>query len=166
MSEETREPQKHTGFLLRRAQQKHVSTWQETISGDTTSVQYGVLAVLARKPGSAQKEIVEELDIDRSTIADVCTRMEKNGLVSRTPALEDRRRNVLELTRLGYVEFKRIQPLVEQVQHELTKTLTSEEHDQLRRLLSKLIESEKQMTKVSVVVSSVFQTDVPSVSSG
>ena len=140
MSKETREPQKHTGFLLRRAQQKHVATWQETIDGDTTSVQYNILAVLNRKPGSAQKELCEELDIDRSTIADVCTRMEKNGLVSRVPAVEDKRRNVLELTALGKSEFQRLQPLVQDVQDRLTAPLTELEHAQLRSLLAKLVE--------------------------
>lgn len=140
MIKETREPQKHTGFLLRRAQQKHIATWQETIDGDTTSVQYNILAVLNRKPGSAQKELCEELDIDRSTIADVCTRMEKNGLVSRVPAVEDKRRNVLELTELGKSEFHRLQPLVQNVQDRLTAPLTDEEHTQLRLLLAKLVE--------------------------
>lgn len=140
MNKETREPQKHTGFLLRRAQQKHVATWQETIDGDTTSVQYNILAVLNRKPGSAQKELCEELDIDRSTIADVCTRMEKNGLVSRIPAVEDKRRNVLELTSLGKSEFQRLQPLVQDVQDRLTAPLTDQEHAQLRLLLAKLVE--------------------------
>lgn len=140
MNQETREPQKHTGFLLRRAQQKHVATWQETIDGDTTSVQYNILAVLNRKPGSAQKELCEELDIDRSTIADVCTRMEKNGLVSRVPAVEDKRRNVLELTALGKSEFQRLQPLVQDVQDRLTAPLTELEHAQLRSLLAKLVE--------------------------
>lgn len=140
MIKETREPQKHTGFLLRRAQQKHIATWQETIDGDTTSVQYNILAVLNRKPGSAQKELCEELDIDRSTIADVCTRMEKNGLVSRVPAVEDKRRNVLELTELGKSEFQRLQPLVQNVQDRLTAPLTDEEHTLLRLLLAKLVE--------------------------
>lgn len=140
MSDETREPQKHTGFLLRRAQQKHVASWQETISGDTTSVQYNILAVLNRRPGSAQKELSEELDIDRSTIADVCTRMEKNGLVSRVPSIEDRRRNVLELTNLGLSELDRLRPLVSQLQQKLTKSLTVEEHQLLRKLLAKILD--------------------------
>lgn len=141
MNQETRKPQKHTGFLLRRAQQKHVATWQETIDGDTTSVQYNILAVLNRKPGSAQKELCEELDIDRSTIADVCTRMEKNGLVSRVPAVEDKRRNVLELTDLGRTEYERLEPLVHEVQNRLTAPLTNQEHAQLRVLLAKLAEN-------------------------
>ena len=139
MNEETREPHKHTGFLLRRAQQKHVATWQSVIAGDTTSVQYGVLAVLARRNGIAQKEICEELDLDRSTVADVCSRMEKNGLVTRTPAADDRRRNVLELTVAGERELKRLRPLVDDVQNTMTSGLSASEHEQLRQLLRKLL---------------------------
>jgi len=140
MSEETREPQRHTGFLLRRAQQKHVATWLEVIDGDTTSVQYGVLSVISRRDGVAQKEICEELDLDRSTIADVCARMEKNGLVSRRPADDDRRRNVLNLTPKGEAELARLRPLVDQVQVNLTSRLSSAELAQLRTLLAKIVE--------------------------
>lgn len=136
---ETREPQRHTGFLLRRAQQRHVATWMSIIDGDVTSGQYGILAVLERRPGLAQKEICEELDFDRSTIADVCSRLEKNGLVTRAQAVDDRRRNVLHLTPAGHSELARLRPLVDQVGDNLTAPLTSEEHAQLRMLLRKLL---------------------------
>lgn len=139
MADESREPQRHTGFLLRRAQQRHVAVWQSIIVGDTTNVQYGVLAVLARRPGLAQKVICEELDLDRSTIADVCSRMEKNGLLTRIQDPDDRRRNVLDLTNAGRAELQRLRPLVDEVQHELTSGLTAAEHDQLRTLLAKLV---------------------------
>jgi DNA-binding MarR family transcriptional regulator len=139
MTEETREPQRHTGFLLRRAQQKHVATWQSVISGDTTSVQYGVLAVLDRRPALAQKEICDELDLDRSTVADICSRMEKNGLLSRIQDGQDRRRKVLDLTPAGRAELARLKPLVEEVQVRLTRTLSAAELEQLRALLARLI---------------------------
>ena len=139
MMDDSRDPQRHTGFILRRAQQRHVATWLSIIEGDVTSGQYGILAVLDRRPGLAQKEICEELDFDRSTIADVCSRMEKNGLVTREQDTEDRRRNVLHLTSAGRAELSRLRPLVERVGEELTSPLTSEEHTQLRMLLSKLL---------------------------
>jgi DNA-binding MarR family transcriptional regulator len=139
MTEESREPQRHTGFLLRRAQQKHMATWQSVISGDTTSVQYGVLAVLDRRPALAQKEICDELDLDRSTVADICSRMEKNGLLSRIQDRQDRRRNVLDLTPAGRAELARLKPLVEEVQARLTRTLFATDLEQLRALLARLI---------------------------
>lgn len=139
MTEETREPQKHTGFLLRRAQQKHISLWLELVGADTTNVQYGILSVLHRNPGASQKDLCDELDLDRSTIADVCSRLEKNRMVTRTPAQEDRRRNVLMLTTAGEVELRRMRPLVNKVQLRLADKLTAAEHEQLRELLNKLL---------------------------
>ena len=102
-------------------------------------MQYGVLAVLARRPGAAQKELCEELDLDRSTVAEVCVRMERNDLISRVPDESDRRRNVLRLTELGRAELNRVTPLVEAVQIQLARGLTPEEHERLRELLSKLL---------------------------
>ena len=139
MTAGTREPQRHTGFLLRRTQQKHLSIWQALIPGDTTSLQYGILAVLDRRPGIAQKEIAEELDVDKSTTADVCTRLEKFGLVTRHQNLGDRRHKVLELTDVGRAELERLRPLIVRVQEDLTAALTDSEHTELRRLLSKML---------------------------
>jgi DNA-binding MarR family transcriptional regulator len=139
MAKETREPQRHTGFLLRRAQQRHVAEWFSQIGSETTNVQFGILSVLERLPGASQKEICQELDIDRSTIADVCSRLEKNLLVTRFAAEQDRRRNVLHLTHAGELELNRMRPLVKKVQLRLTKKLTAAEHAQLRELLNKLL---------------------------
>lgn len=139
MNKETRDPQRHTGFLLRRAQQKHIAEWFKQFGGETTNVQYGILSVLQRNPGSSQKEICQELDLDRSTIADVCSRLESNNLVSRTQVQEDRRRNALHLTAGGIAELRRMRPLVEAVQLRLTKKLTAAELAQLRYLLEKLV---------------------------
>ncbi len=140
MTKESRAPQRYTGFLLRRAQQRHVAAWFEILGPDTTSVQYGVMAVLERKPGYSQKEICEELDIDRSTVADLCARLEKNGMVIRTQAPEDRRRNVLELSEAGKTEIKRMRPLIEKVQEKVTAGLTPAEHEQFRKLLYKMLD--------------------------
>lgn len=139
MELESVEPQRHTGFMLRRAQQRHVAVWQQLIPGDATNVQYGVLAVLERQPGIAQKELCEELDLDRSTIADVCSRLERQALVSREPAPEDRRRNVLNLTAAGQAKLDELRPLVTAVQREMTSALSTSEHEQLRSLLAKLL---------------------------
>ena len=139
MTQEKREPQKYTGFLLRRAQQMHMAAWLEVVGSETTNIQYGVLAVLERRPGASQNQICEELEIDRSTIADISARLEKNGLVSRAQATDDRRRNVLLLTDSGQRELERMRPLIDQVQVRLTSGLTVAEHSQLRELLHKLL---------------------------
>jgi DNA-binding MarR family transcriptional regulator len=97
---------------------------------------------LARRPGLAQKEICAELDLDRSTVADICSRMEKNGLLTRVAARDDRRRNVLDLTPEGNRELARLRPLVDAVQDLLTEQLSPEELEQLRMLLAKILSDE------------------------
>jgi DNA-binding MarR family transcriptional regulator len=133
------EPQRHTGSLIRRAQQRHVALWLGEVSGEITSVQYAVLAVLERRPGVGQIELCEELDLDRSTIADVAKRLERNGLVTRDKHGQDRRRYLLLLTKRGLAELQRLRPRVSAVQRSLVKGLSGAEHAELRRLLKKLL---------------------------
>jgi len=129
------EPLTYTGFLIRRAQQAHGATWAREVSVEVSSVQYGVLAVLARRPGASQRELGDELDLDRSTIADLVSRLESRGLIARERSAGDRRRNHLRLTRIGAEELERLRPHVAQVEHLLTDGLTELERDELRRLL-------------------------------
>lgn len=114
------EPQRHLGYLIRRAQQRHVATWARVASTETTSVQYAILAVLDRLDEASQRELCDEVDLDRSTVADLLARMERRGLVARRRASGDARRNVVTLTAAGLAERRRLRPLVEQVQRELT----------------------------------------------
>lgn len=139
MGEETREVRSHTGHLIRVAQQRHMAIWAQVVGLDTTNVQYGVLTVLDAHPGASQKDICEALELDRSTVADVCVRMEKASLVSREVAAEDRRRNVLLLTSSGKAELSRIRPLVDEVQTRLLSKLDVNEKAQLRELLLGLL---------------------------
>jgi DNA-binding MarR family transcriptional regulator len=133
------EPWGHTGSLIRRAQQAHAALWLRVVSADITSVQYGALAVIAQQSGISQKDLGNELGLDRSTIADLVQRLERNGLIAREPADDDRRRNVLALTRKGRATVTALRPSVEQVQQSLTATLDADEHAQLQRLLRRML---------------------------
>ncbi|QAY61707.1 MarR family transcriptional regulator [Microbacterium protaetiae] len=113
------EPQRHLGYLIRRAQQRHVATWARVASTETTSVQYAILAVLDRLGEASQRELCDEVDLDRSTVADLLARMERRGLLTRRRSSGDARRNVVTLTGEGLAERRRLGPLVEQVQREL-----------------------------------------------
>lgn len=123
---EEQEPQRHVGYLLRRAQQLHVAAWTRLVSTEISTVQYSVLAVLDRLGEASQRELCDEVDLDRSTIADLVSRMERRGLVVRARDPRDARRNTVRLTEHGRAERWRLRPLVEQVQEELTGSLPEE----------------------------------------
>lgn len=133
--QEEPEPLNFTGFLIRRAQQVHAMVWSEQVSAEITSVQFGVLAVLARRPGSSQRELCDELDLDRSTIAELVHRLERRGLLLRHRDADDKRRNRLWLSPAGEVELERLRPRVQLVERILTGGLSGGERDDLRRLL-------------------------------
>lgn len=134
------EPQRHVGNLIRRAQQLHLATWSRVASAEITSAQYSILAVLDRTGESSQRELCDEVDLDRSTVADLVRRMERSGLISRQRAAGDARRNVVTLTEHGAAERERLAPLVVEVQRELTGHMDPAESDALFRGLWRMLE--------------------------
>jgi DNA-binding MarR family transcriptional regulator len=133
------EPLHYTGFLFRRAQQVHVTAWQRHVSPTVSSVQFGVLAVLARRPEASQQDLCEELDLDRSTIADLVSRLERRGLIERRRDPADRRRNRLVLSAAGQATLDDLRPRAEQVEHVLTDGLSPDDRQVLRRLLLRVL---------------------------
>lgn len=134
------EPLRHIGHLLRRAQQRHVAAWLRDVCAETTSVQFAALAVLDRRAGASQRELGRELDLDRSTIADLVGRMVRRGLIERERAPEDRRKNVLQLTPAGRDELARLRPRVDVMDARLTAGLKPDERHELRLLLHRMLE--------------------------
>jgi DNA-binding MarR family transcriptional regulator len=134
------EPLRHTGHLLRRAQQLHLAVWQRDVCSETTSVQFAALTVLDRRPRASQRELGRVLDLDRSTIADLVARMVRRGLIECERAEDDRRRNTLQLTTSGRAELTRLRPRVNAIEPTLTAGLSPLEREQLRRLLSRVLE--------------------------
>ncbi|MGA1838120.1 MarR family winged helix-turn-helix transcriptional regulator [Herbiconiux sp. 11R-BC] len=131
----------YTGYLIRRAQQAHVAVWQREVSAEITSVQFGVLNVLAGTPGASQQQLVERLDLDRSTIADIVARLERRGLIERVRDGADKRRNMLHLTTLGEGEFAALRPRVARMDEVLTRGLADDEKAELRRLLKNMLQT-------------------------
>jgi DNA-binding MarR family transcriptional regulator len=129
------EPAAFTGFLIRRAQQTHVAVWSREVDQAVTSVQFGVLSLLAANPGISQRELCDELDLDRSTIATLVARLERHQLIERERDSGDRRRNRLMLTESGHSEYRRLRPRIDNVERVLTAGMTDCEHREFRRLI-------------------------------
>jgi DNA-binding MarR family transcriptional regulator len=127
------------GYLIRRAQQAHVSVWMREVSTSVTSVQFGVLATVASSPGISQRELGDRLGLDRSTSAEVTRRLEKRGLVERSRTAGDRRTNELYLTADGTAELARLTPGVRRVDAVLTSALSIEDRHELERLLRAIL---------------------------
>lgn len=124
---------------MRRAQQRHAAVWLSEVSAEITSVQYAALEILQQTPGLNQRQLGDELDVDRSTIADLVARMVRNDLIERSDDPADKRSYVLFLTAAGKKQLASLRPRVEEVERVLTARLTQRECMELRRLLLALM---------------------------
>lgn len=102
-------------------------------------MQYAALAVLHQMPGVNQRQLGDELDLDRSTIADLVARMVRHELIERTDDPDDKRSYVLFLTSAGKKQFATLRPRVEKVDRLLTAALSPQESAELRRLLAVML---------------------------
>ena len=60
--------------------------------------QFPALLELWIEDGQTQKQLVEKLDIEQATLANTLARMERDGLIVRTPHPGDRRAKIVRLT--------------------------------------------------------------------
>ncbi len=132
------EPIRYTGHLIRRAEHRHVAAWQQH-SPAVSNIAFASLAVIGRHPGCSQRELGDELDLDRSTIADLVRRLESVGLITRTPSTVDRRRFELNLSDAGRAEIERLRPVAIAIEQELTGAMTPDEVETLKRLLRTML---------------------------
>lgn len=93
--------------LLHRALQKALDIYAEEFgAGAITQRQYAVLAASAEREGATQADLVRITGIDRSTLADMATRMIVKGLLERERSTRDARANAVRLTEAGRVALE------------------------------------------------------------
>jgi DNA-binding MarR family transcriptional regulator len=92
------------GYLLRRANQRHLAIFAEVIP-ELTTTQFAALARLAEVGPTSQNQLGRLTAMDAATIKGVVGRLARRGLVTMTPSAEDRRRLIVELTPEGRALF-------------------------------------------------------------
>ncbi len=94
------------GHLLHRAQQFASDQFAEASGGvEITQRQFAVLCAVNAKEGLTQTELVKTTGIDRSTLAELVSRMAKKGLLEREKAVGDARANSVRFTEAGRTLF-------------------------------------------------------------
>ncbi|WP_217236574.1 MarR family winged helix-turn-helix transcriptional regulator [Streptomyces sp. AC555_RSS877] len=92
----------HPGHLARRLQQAHYLLWNTMVSEEITSPQFAVLNALVGEPDRLdQRTVGERVGLDRSTIAEVISRLGRRGLLDKVRDPQDGRRFLLHLTDEG-----------------------------------------------------------------
>ncbi|WP_353947273.1 MarR family transcriptional regulator [Streptomyces sp. HUAS MG91] len=98
----------HPGHLARRLQQAHYLLWNTMVSEEITSPQFAVLNALVAEPGLDQRTVGERVGLDRSTIAEVISRLTRRELIDKVRDARDGRRWLLRLTAEGLRAHKKL----------------------------------------------------------
>lgn len=100
--------------------------------------QAGLLRLIARQPGQSQQAVASQLGTPPSRLVALVDGLEERGLVARVRNPEDRRNYALHLTAAGRRALRRIGTVAREHEAAITAPLTSDEREQLARLLEKL----------------------------
>ncbi|MFJ4718487.1 MarR family winged helix-turn-helix transcriptional regulator [Streptomyces luteogriseus] len=128
----------HPGHLARRLQQAHYLLWNAMVSEEITSPQFAVLNTLVDEPGLDQRTVGERVGLDRSTIAEVISRLSRRGLLDKVRDPQDGRRSVLHLTDEGARTHRKLTVRTARMNQVFLAPLTADERtvffDLIRRV--------------------------------
>ena len=119
----------------RKSSQKNITK----IVKDITIDQCLVLIILNNKTTSSQKEIADLIFKDYASITRIIELMVKKDYLIRTSNQDDRRKFTLELTGKGEKTLDLLTPEIQQNRKKALKGLSTDEIDQLDKILHKII---------------------------
>lgn len=126
------------GYGARRMYQAYLAAWSRHVDAVLTGPQFAVLSAIRAYPDSDQSSLAGAVALDTSTMADVCRRMERRGLILRTESPRDARRKILSLTDDGVTALKETTRRTRQLDQELLATLPEERRGEIAELLNTL----------------------------
>ncbi len=125
--------------LLHRALQLALDVYAaETGAGAVTQRQYAVLAAVSASETPSQTDLVRMTGIDRSTLAELISRMIAKGLLGRERSATDGRANNVRLTDAGRAAMSSAAPKVEAADARILSVLGGGKREALLDALAKL----------------------------
>jgi DNA-binding MarR family transcriptional regulator len=131
------------GYLVNRAARAFANRLASELRPFGVGIgQWAVLMHLWSNDGMTQAQLARRIAIEQPTMVRTIDRMERDGLVTRSPDPRDRRAVRISLTERGSALRDELVPLAAGVNRAATAALTAEEVITLRRLLAKLVAAE------------------------
>ncbi|GAA0641931.1 MarR family winged helix-turn-helix transcriptional regulator [Brevundimonas lenta] len=110
----------------------------ETGPDGLTQRQFAVLEAVSKKSGLTQTDLVRATGIDRSTFADLVSRMTTRGLLEREKSVVDARAKAVRLSETGQAALEAARPRVEAADKRIMALLPKGKRDGFLDLLSEL----------------------------
>ena len=134
--------EKSVSHLLRRAQQYSYDQFANQVGNDgLTPRQFIVLTAVAENEGLSQTDLVRRTGIDRSTLADMISRMLKKGLLARQRTKADARANSVKITASGRRAMNATTTKVQKADTAVLKVIPKGKQAELLRILSMISEA-------------------------
>jgi DNA-binding MarR family transcriptional regulator len=127
------------GHLIRRASPVHTELWGRLVSPSVSSVQFAVLASLARREPMDQAGLARTVGLDPASAHAVVHRLRASGLLSVERSAQDARRSDLRLTDDGRRLHDELLPRVEHLRRVLAARLPPAEMATFLQLLQDFV---------------------------
>lgn len=125
--------------LMHRALQLALDIYGEAHGPDgLTQRQFAVLETVSRQPGLTQSDLVKATGIDRSTLADLVSRMTTKGLLKRARSPIDARAMTVDLSEAGHQALVEARPKVASVDKRILSLLPKNKRNSFMDLLTGL----------------------------
>lgn len=105
---------------------------------DLTIPEWRIIVILSRYPGISAADLTHHTEMDKVAVSRAVTRLLKKARITRTVALDDRRRSVLNLSDEGKQIVAEIMPLALAYESELTRVISESDLQTLHGLIEKL----------------------------
>ena len=128
---------KQVGFMLRRANQRHLTIFAEHIP-TLTPTQFAALAKLCELGPVSQNELGRQTAMDAATIKGVVDRLKIRGLVKTRPNADDQRRLIVEPSDEGRALYLDSILPAQNITEMTLKNLSKKERKTLLELLTKI----------------------------
>lgn len=101
--------------------------------------EWAVLLTIAEGDPMSQREVARRLSVDRTTMVALIDELEGKGLVRRSPHPEDRRKNVVSLTRVGRTTLAKARRAIGEAERRFLDPLPADEARRFKEALRALV---------------------------
>ncbi len=135
------------GFLLQRAHRRLRMAHNEALASLGLSIAHvAVLGLLGERGDLSQRQLIDLMDADKSTMVYLVDELEGQGLVERRTDPADRRAYAVHLTDGGRKRLQEAGAIAARVEREFLAALSARERAQFTDLLRRIVEHVAQAT--------------------
>jgi MarR family transcriptional regulator for hemolysin len=136
------EPEEFVGFWINLASRTIVRRMDARLRSSGFSLSYlPVLRALARGEPLSQKELAQAARIEQQSMAELLVRMERDGLVQRSPNPNDKRASLTSLTRSARARFPKTAEVLRQGERDALAGFDDEERARFVSYLQRIVKN-------------------------